>query len=107
MSNNDMMQCVTKKKILFFCTETKSIGKILKSEIFLRSKNKFELFLKQEILIHANIKQFFWFLINNLNNENYMGCISPLYTRRQGQKKLGAHFEHFSVANWPQLSNKC
>jgi hypothetical protein len=42
--------------------KSKSIGKIRKSQMFLQSKNKFQLFLKQEILIHANIKQFFSFL---------------------------------------------
>ncbi len=31
----------------------------------------------------------------------------PLYTSRsQGPKKLGANFEHFWVANWPQVTNK-
>jgi hypothetical protein len=49
-----------KKKILLFCTKTKSIGKIRKSQIFLRSKKKFQLFLKPEILIHANSQQLFF-----------------------------------------------
>jgi hypothetical protein len=30
----------------------------------------------------------------------------PLYTRSQAPKKLGANFEHFWVANWPQVSQK-
>jgi hypothetical protein len=46
-----------KKKIVLFCTKTKSIGKIRKSQMLLQSKKKFQLFLKQEILIHADIKQ--------------------------------------------------
>jgi len=45
------------KKIVLFCTKTKSIGKIRKSQMLLQSKKKFQLFLKQEILIHADIKQ--------------------------------------------------
>jgi len=57
MGNNDMMQWVTKDKSSFFCTKAKSIGKIRKSQMFCWSKKKFQLFLKQEILIHANIKQ--------------------------------------------------
>jgi hypothetical protein len=57
MGNNDMMRCVTKKKtILLICTKTKSIEKIRNNQMFKWIK-KFQLFLKQEILIHANIKQ--------------------------------------------------
>jgi hypothetical protein len=39
------------------CTKTKIIKKIRKNQMFLRSKTKFQVVLKQEILIHANIKQ--------------------------------------------------
>jgi hypothetical protein len=46
-----------KKKILLICTKTKSIENIRNNEMLLRSKKKFQLFLKQEILIHANIEQ--------------------------------------------------
>ncbi len=31
--------------------------------------------------------------------------LGPLYTRSKGQKKLGANFEHFWVANWPQVTS--
>jgi len=37
--------------------KTKSIEKMRKNQMFLRSKTKFQVYLKQEILIHANIKQ--------------------------------------------------
>ncbi len=32
--------------------------------------------------------------------------LGPLCSRSQGQKNL-ANFEHFWVANWPQVTNKC
>jgi len=57
MGNNDMMQCVTKNKSSFFAPKLKALEKRKKSQMFFQSKKKFQLFLKQEILIHANIKQ--------------------------------------------------
>jgi hypothetical protein len=33
--------------------------------------------------------------------------LGPLYSRSQGHKLLGANFEHFWVANWPQVTIKC
>jgi hypothetical protein len=56
MATNDMMWCVARKQNLFFCIKTKSIEKIKKSQMFFWSRNKFQLFLKPEILIQADIK---------------------------------------------------
>jgi hypothetical protein len=36
-----------------------------------------------------------------LTAAQYGLILGPLYTRSQSQKKLGANFEHFWVANWP------
>jgi DNA repair protein RadC len=47
-----------KKKFLLFCTKTKSIDKKEENQMSLRNKEKFQEFLKQEILIHANIEIF-------------------------------------------------
>jgi hypothetical protein len=47
---------------------------------------------------------------HSVNNEGFFQkkwILGPLYTRSQGQKRLGANFEHFWVAKWPQVSNKC
>jgi len=59
MGNNDMMRCVTKNKSSLFPPKLKASGKKKKrkNQMFLRSKKMFQVFLKQEIFIHANIEK--------------------------------------------------
>jgi hypothetical protein len=56
--NNDMMRCVLKNKSSLFAPKLKA--SIMKMLNVLAKQEKFQLFLKQEILIQANIKQLFF-----------------------------------------------
>jgi hypothetical protein len=58
MGNNGMMRCVTKNKSSIFAPKLKASKKKKKeNQMFWQSKKKFQVFLKQEILIPANIEK--------------------------------------------------
>ncbi len=53
--------------------------------------------------------------LNPPGDASHLGCIKKLKTQTlrpalhqsQGQKNLGADFEHFWLANWSEVTNKC